>query len=303
MKLFCAIFLLLLSLSPAIAKVDESEAVEIGGIKQWIQIKGENDKAPVLLFLHGGPGGSTMRYGQKFTDELQKYFLVVQWDQRETGKTALLNATDKPLTPDLFVEDAVAMIRYLLQRYAQEKIYLVGHSWGSFLSLSVAARHPELLAACFAMGAMVNQLESERLSLALMKENAEKKNDQEELKELAQVSVPFQNGTQLYYHRKWVNIFMDASPPQKDYVEQWAIKWLTLFNEASKVNFIREIPEFKCPMFFLVGRHDYLTAFSLTEEYYKKVKASQKALVWFEQSGHSPNLTESKKFQETITIL
>ena len=141
-----------------------SQAVEIGGIKQWINIKGTNGSNPVLLFLHGGPGNSAMSYAERFTNELQKHFVVVQWDQRESGRTAKLNTSDKPLTVAVMEEDAVDMINYLRTRFSQDKIYLMGHSWGGFLGLTVAANHPELLKAFMAISPMVYQVESERLS-------------------------------------------------------------------------------------------------------------------------------------------
>ena len=134
--------------------VDKEEAVSIGGIKQWISIKGLDLKNPVLLHLHGGPGNSVMSYADKFTSDLQKDFVVVQWDQRESGKTARLNPSDKPITVDLMMSDAEEMVRYLRTRFSKERIYLSGHSWGGFLALLVASRHPELFEACISMAPM-----------------------------------------------------------------------------------------------------------------------------------------------------
>ncbi len=113
--------------------IDTAAAVDIGGIKQWISIKGTNNGNPVLLFLHGGPGNSAMGYAAKFSGELQKYFVVVHWDQRESGKTAELNASDKPLSVALVENDAIEVINYLRRRFSQDKIYVMGNSWGGFL--------------------------------------------------------------------------------------------------------------------------------------------------------------------------
>ncbi len=174
-RFLCILFLitpLLSSQNPS--TIDISEAVEIGGLKQWINIKGTNRSNPVLLFLHGGPGNSAMGYADRFTHELQEHFLVVQWDQRESGVTATLNTSDRLITVALMEKDAVEMINYLRSRFAQEKIYLMGHSWGGFLGLRVAARYPDLLKAYFAISPMINQLESERLSLAWLISKAER---------------------------------------------------------------------------------------------------------------------------------
>ena len=282
------------------AQINLSQAVEIGGIKQWINIKGTNGSNPVLLFLHGGPGNSAMGYAERFTNELQKHFVVVQWDQRESGKTAKLNKSDKALTVAVMEEDAIEMINYLRTRFAQDKIYLMGHSWGGFLGLTVAAKHPELLKAYMAISPMVYQIESERLSLDWLINKANKDHNPKALEELAGVHIPFQNADQLYYHRNWLARAMGTKFPSKAYVEVWGKKWLSLFNQASQVNFFAIAPEITCPIYFFVGRKDYQTHFKLTEDYYKVLKADKKQLFWFENSGHNLNLTEPKKMQEII---
>ncbi len=280
--------------------INIAEAVSIGSIQQWIQIKGTKSDAPILLFLHGGPGNSAMSYADKFTGELQKYFLVVQWDQRESGRTLKLNPSNKPLSLALMEADVVEMINYLRTRFSKDKIYLIGHSWGGFLTLRMASQHPELLKACFAISPMVNQLESERLSLAWMKEKAMEAKNQTALAELGQVKIPFENGEQIYFHRNWLAHYSGNKALSKPYIQSWAIKWLGLFNEASGINFTLETTEIKCPIYFFVGGKDYQTHFKLTEDYFKNVKAGKKDLFWFANSGHNLTLTEPKKLQGIV---
>jgi pimeloyl-ACP methyl ester carboxylesterase len=299
-RFVCFLLLIVPLFSLQRSSINLSEAVDIGGIKQWISIKGTNNSNPVLLFLHGGPGNSAMSYADKFTSELQKHFVVVQWDQRESGKTAKLNVSDKRLSVATMEEDAVEMINYLRARFSQDKIYLVGHSWGGFLGLTVAANHPDLLQAYVAVSPMVYQLESERLSLQWMVNKAKEDNNQPALDELAKVSIPFQGGDQLYYHRSWLARLMGNKFPSKDFVETWARKWLPLFNEASAVNFFEVAPEIKCPIYFFIGRKDYQTHFKLAEDYYHALRADKKQLFWFELSGHNLNTKEGEKFQDII---
>jgi pimeloyl-ACP methyl ester carboxylesterase len=294
----CLLFLIAVLPGMGWSGIHSSEAVEIGGIKQWVTLKGDNLAAPVLLFLHGGPGNSAMAYADRFTGELQKHFVVVQWDQRESGVTAQLNRTNQPLTVELMERDAVEMINYLRSRFSQNKIYLMGHSWGGFLGLTVAAHHPELLEAYLAVSPMVYQLESERLSLQWLKTKQD--HNRQAIAELSTVTIPFQNSDQLYYHRSWLAREMGTKPASKAYVEVWSKKWLAVFNEASQVNFFATVPEIKCPIYFFVGRKDYQTHFKLTEDYYRALKADKKQLFWFADSGHNLILTESKKFQEIV---
>lgn len=295
--------LILIILLPQIAsafRIDGSEAVEIGGIKQWIKFQGEDDQAPVLLFLHGGPGNSAMSYAERFTQELQKHFIVAQWDQRESGKTVSQNKSPEPLTVSIFIDDAIEVIAYLSSKFSQEKIYLVGHSWGGYLGLRVATERPDLLKGYFAMSPMINQLESERLSLKTMQDKAMKENNTEAIAELSKVEVPFKNGEQLFHHRKWLSKLMGSPSPTRTKVDQWATTWLSMFNEASQTNFIEFAPELKCPIYFLIGSNDYQTHFSLAESYYKQVVCKEKKLYWFTDSAHNPHLTESLKFQNII---
>ncbi|MEQ1584400.1 MAG: alpha/beta hydrolase [Cyclobacteriaceae bacterium] len=297
------LFLLLFILAAPItfgAGINNSEAVEIGGIKQWIKFQGVDDQAPVLLFLHGGPGNSVISYADRFTKELQKHFIVVLWDQRESGQTAVLNKSPDALSVSIFVSDAIEVIKFLCARFRQEKIYLVGHSWGGYLGLRVVAERPELLKGYFAVSPMINQLESERLSLKVLQEKAAKENNQKELSELSQVEVPFKNGVQLYYHRKWLSKLMNSTTPIREKVDQWSVTWLTLFNEASQTNFFEFAPALKCPVYFLIGSNDYQTHFKLAESYYQQVVCQEKKLSWFKHSAHNPHLTETAKFEELL---
>ncbi len=281
-------------------RINHGEAVEIGGIKQWIKFQGEDDRAPVLLFLHGGPGNSVISYADRFTTELQKKFVVVHWDQRESGQTVALNKSQQPLTVSLFISDAIELINFLRAKFTQDKIYLIGHSWGGYLGLRVAIEKPELLHAYLAMSPMINQLESERLSLKVLLDKAESENDNEALKELKTVEIPFKNADQLFYHRKWLSKLMKSTLPTHSRVERWADTRLVLFNEASKTNFAEVAPELNCPDYFLSGSKDFQTHYSLAESYYEKVLCKEKKLYWFSDSAHNPHLTETAKFQNIV---
>jgi pimeloyl-ACP methyl ester carboxylesterase len=282
--------------------IHESLSINAGNISQWIKIDGDNDQNAVLLFLHGGPGGSVISYSNRFTKELQKHFIVVQWDQRETGKTKSLNSSPAHLTVPLFENDALEIINYLRSKFHQDRILISGHSWGGFLALVIASHHPEFILACFAAAPMIYQLESEKMALSKMKVLAEQENNKDALQELAKIRIPFENGTQLFYHRKWLYQLINRRkvPFSQAYVENWSKTWLPLFNDASQMNFFEVAPEIKCPIYFMVGTKDFQTNFELTEHYFEKLKAEKKELFWFRDSAHGLNLTESKKFQQVI---
>jgi len=295
--------LLLFAFGSQARNIRTAEAVSIGGIQQWISMQGASDTLPVLLFLHGGPGNSAMGYSNKFTNELQQYFIVVYWDQRESGKTANLNSSPDSLSVSLMEKDASELVDYLRKRFHQEKIYLVGHSWGGFLALRVAALHPEWLAACVAAAPMVNQWESERQTLSWLMEKAQRDKNEEAIRELSLVHVPFESPDELYYHRRWLLLANGKNALSKNYVRRWGKKWFAMYGEACGINLFEVEPFIRCPVYFFLGTNDRQASSSISEAYYQAVKAEKKDLIWFTNSGHSLNLTEPKKFQESIVAL
>jgi pimeloyl-ACP methyl ester carboxylesterase len=292
---------LLVSLQVWADPIEGKEAISIGGIKQWISYQGQDSRNPVLLFLHGGPGNSAMSYADRFTGELVKHFTVVFWDQRESGKTATLNPSPKPLTVSRFVQDAIEVIDYLCNRFAKKGVYLVGHSWGGYLALRIAEEKPDRLLVCIAMSPMIHQEESERISLNELFKKAEEQKNEECLRELKTVQIPFANAGQLYIHRKWLNkLLMNNPSPSETRVRSWSVTWLSLFNEASKTDFVTQHAQLNCPVYLFIGSRDHQTHFSLAESYYQKLNCPEKKLYWFTQSAHNPHLTETDKFQKTL---
>lgn len=281
--------------------IDTAQALVVGGIKQFVTFKGNDRSKPLLLFLHGGPGNSVMGYSNKFTNKLVEHFVVVQWDQRESGRTLELNKSPLPLSPQLFADDTNDIIEMLLGQFQQKKLFLAGHSWGTYLGFCIAKEYPELLYAYIAICPMVNQLESERIILDLMNAKAKETNNKTELEELAKVAIPFANGEQLYYHRKWLQDYSgNKFRATKEYVEAWADTWLPVFNEASKENLFESGKELKCPVYFFVGRKDFQTNSEITNQYYHQLKAPKKGLFWFENVGHSIPSAEPKLMQQII---
>lgn len=169
----------------------------------------------------------------------------------------------------------------------------------------IARTYPQLLHAYISIGPMINQLESERIALAMMKEKAVKEENKKATLELESVHVPFENGEQLYYHRKWLlDLAGSRRSLSRQYVEHWAQTWLAVFNEASKENLPLTLPEMGCPLYIFAGRQDYQTNSSIAEQYYGMVKAPRKGFYWFD-TGHSIPSAAPAQMQDLIikTIL
>ena len=164
MPLVVLILLLLISLafwygpahSPAPGGIDRLEQVELGGVRQWISIRAADPHAPVLLFLHGGPGSANLAKLRLQVPQLEKHFVVVTWDQRGAGKSASLGFDYSTLSIEQMVSDAHELVTYLKTRFGVEKIYLMGFSWGTVIGLSLADRYPQDFYAYIAVSQIVD---------------------------------------------------------------------------------------------------------------------------------------------------
>ena len=281
-------------------QIDAKAIFNIGGIKQSVRIKGKDVANPLILFLHGGPGGSLMQKIDKISGKLQQHFVVVHWDQRETGETLRLNKTTEPLTLQLFYNDARDLVDTLLRKFQRSKLYLVGYSWGSGLGFYIADKYPELLYAYIPVSPLIDQWRSDSISLAMLK----KKMGNNARKELAQVEIPFENAEQLYYHRKWLlkhggQKFVGLSLP-KSFFQSWAVTWFGVFLRSCDVNRFQSIPAINCPVYFFAGDKDYHTNYTITQEYFNRITAPKKDLFLFENAGHSLPETHYNEFQDII---
>jgi pimeloyl-ACP methyl ester carboxylesterase len=144
--------------------LSEKIHVEINGMEQGMFIKSKNIHNPVLLFLHGGPGMPEYWLTQRYPTGLEDHFTVVWWEQRGAGLSYNPEIPPETMTAEQFIADTLAVTRYLLNRFSQEKIYLMGHSWGSYIGIQAAAQAPELYHAYIGMGQISYQLQSEQLA-------------------------------------------------------------------------------------------------------------------------------------------
>jgi pimeloyl-ACP methyl ester carboxylesterase len=285
--------------------VDTTAIFNIGGIKQYVRIKAKDRSKPLLLFLHGGPGSSLMQKIDKVSGKLQQHFVVVHWDQRETGETLRLNKTTQPLTLQLFYNDTHELIDSLLRTFRRSKLYLMGYSWGSGLGFYMADKYPWLLYAYIPVSPVIDQGRSDSISLAMLK----KEMGSSARKELSIVKIPFENAEQLYYHRKWLfkhegQKFVSLSL-RKSFVESWAVTWFDVWSKSNDVSLFESLPAIKCPLYFFAGEKDYNTNSSITAEYFNKVRAPKKDLFLFKDAGHGLPETHYDEFQDIIikTIL
>lgn len=301
-----SIFIIVLLSSKLLAQSEPAyDTVSIGNIQQVVSYSGSKD-LPLILFLHGGPGSSRMKQAEVFSNILQKYFLVVQWDQRDAGRTLALNKSPIPITLKLMENDTYELIKVLLKKFNSEKIYLVGESWGTVLGFKMAEKHPELLNAYIAFSPVVNQTKSEEILLEKLKLYAKEKGDKLGQKELDAVEIPYGNYEQLNYAKKWMlihdghSLSADNIVAFNQYIKDWSETWLPTWNEAIGHNLFSELPKISCPVYFFLGAKDLQTNFGIAKDYFSILKAPKKDIFLFENAGHSVLTEEAERVQQII---
>lgn len=306
------------------AGVERLEAVRIGGIDQWISIRGHDRRNPVLLMIHGGPGFVSMPTSWYFQRGWEEYFTVVQWDQRGAGKTYVANDPAKlapTMTRERIVEDALELIAWLRRELGKERIFVVGHSWGSVIGLDVAQRRPEWLHAYIGFGQATNVRESERRGWQFVMERARAEGNAEAIREL-QALAPYAAPGQplplaaLGVQRKWLGVFGGAVHGRTDGMaaEAAAITLAPEYTDADvakvwEANAFSEqhllpavvdldlstVEELACPLILFSGRHDHNVSSAVGAEWFARVRAPVKHLVWFERSAHEVMIEEPGK--------
>jgi pimeloyl-ACP methyl ester carboxylesterase len=305
--------------------IAELKPVELNGYPQWLLIRGQDVSKPLLLFLNGGPGESNMWTAHYAMKELEKYFVCVNWDQRGTGKSFRPGPPPESMTIDQFVKDTIALIELLRARFGQQKVLLLGHSWGSILAMKVAAARPDLLYAVIGMGQFVDGKRGEDLSYRYVLERAHAEHNRKAIRILEQLGAPPYPKDGLFVQRRWLvryggflhaigtGEFLSILLNTPEYsigdcisnlrMRDMKFSSRRLGDELLGVNLLQEIPELSVPVFLFAGSYDYTTPFVLVEQFYAALQAPFKKLIWFERSAHNPDIEEPDKFQRELIAI
>lgn len=321
LNVYCAAHTEPISSPQGIAVLDE---IELGGVKQWILVRGEDVENPILLFLHGGPGSPEMATHHAFMTGLESHFVVVHWDQRGAGKSYHVSIPESSMTIERFIEDAHLLTGHLKERFGRHKIYIMGHSWGSVLGTLTVDRYPEDYYAYIGIGQVVDLVRNEKISYEYVIKEAEERD-----KPLAKMHLkmiggpPYDNVIELAIQRQYLQKFgggparsqetynkiyrAGAKAPEYTLLGHIKMARGTIYStrqmwpELMTVDLLDTVPRIDVPVYFLHGRHDYNTPWELCQEYYNKLEAPEgKTLIWFEESAHSPNLEEPRKFERVL---
>jgi len=304
--------------------IERTQKVRIGGIDQWVTIRGKDRRNPILLVLHGGPGYVLSPMSWWFQPGWEDYFTVVEWDQRGAGKTFLINNPRKlapTMTRERMIADAAEMVAWLQKEFGKKKIFLLGHSWGSYMGLALARLRPGWFYAYIGTGQITDGPESERRGWRFAMDAARNAHNTKAVRELQLIAPYARPGKEipikdLLVQRKWLSLYggvmayrtgnqveVKTASLSPDYSDseirriwdgnQFSEKFL--LQDVVKTN-MTSIVSLDCPLILLEGRHDFNVNAQLAADWFARVKAPSKQFVWFEHSAHEAMNEEPGKF-------
>ncbi|MGB7982654.1 MAG: alpha/beta hydrolase [Candidatus Nanopelagicales bacterium] len=309
--------------------ISEKIHVEINGVEQGMFIKGTSPDNPVLLFVHGGPGMTMYWMTQRRPIDIYDDFTVVWWEQRGAGLSYDPEIPAETMVASQFIDDTLEVTRYLLGRFDRDKLYLMGHSWGSYIGIQAVAKAPEMYHAYVGVGQLTHQIESEQLAYEYALAQFKDTGDDRMLRRLrgapprawAPLPSAYMALRDEYMHKAGVGttramrsvitgIFLPSWRSSEytlmEKVNLWRGKLYSrraafgLWDTMLMTDLRREVPCVEIPVYFLHGKYDYTSAYPLAQDYFDTLEAPVKGFYTFERSAHSPILEEPDR---TVAIL
>ncbi len=312
--------------NPLPGRLSEKVFVEINGVRQGMFIQSTDGFNPVLLFLHGGPGMPEFFLNASHPSGLERIFTVVWWEQRGAGLSFSSAIPAETMTVDQLIADTITVADYLRQRFGQNKIYLLGHSWGSFLGIQAAAAAPELFHAYIGMGQVAHQLASEVAAHGYMLEAYRQRGDTGMVRKLEAAPVSMSQGLSSQYMRQrdeamhglgvgttrdmrsvitgiFLPVWKSPAYTLGEKIDIWRGKAFSrrfLWEEFLRTDLTSRIHRLEIPVYFLIGRHDYTAHQELSRAYFERLGAPFKRLYVFENSAHSPLFEEPQRARQIL---
>lgn len=301
------------------------EQVPLGNTRQWVLIRSEDVANPVVLFLHGGPGTSQLTLMRTVLAPLERHFTTVNWDQRGAGKSFAAGRDVAGMTLQRFVDDVIELATYLGRRFGQEKILLVGHSWGSVIGILAARQRPDLFSAYVGMGQVAGMATGEWESYAWTLQEAVSAQDDRSVSELLAIGPPPWKGRgwrdRLLMERRILGKFggevrgsrigafdmvLQHVLVSREYTLRDRVNWFRgilrsvelLYPQVNTLDLQAMVPDVEVPVYFLLGRHDHEVPWDVSARYFNALGAPRKRLELFESSAHMMHVEETDRFVE-----
>jgi proline iminopeptidase len=306
--------------------VAELTRVDIGGRDLALMIRGRSTQNPVLLFLAGGPGGSELGAMRRHSQALEDGFVVVTFDQRGTGKSYdQLDPTDT-MTLDEAVADAVAVTNYLRDRFDEEKVYLVGQSWGTTLGVLAVQQHPELYRAYVGVGQMVSQAATDKIfyedTLAWAREEGNtdlvdtlEANGPPPYTDILDYEAALSYEMEVHPYDHSANSEGAGQMSENIFAEEYTLLdqvhilvatldvFSVLYPQLQDIDFRTQATTLEVPVYLAQGRHEAPGRQLLAQEWFKQLRAPSKQLTYFETSGHRPLWEQPAQFHDLMSTV
>lgn len=295
--------------------VTESCYLRIGGIDQWVQIRGRDATNPLLLWLSGGPGASTIPYTAAY-DNWERYFTLVMWDQRGSGQTFARygSSIEDTMTLERMAGDGIELAEHLRVRFSGSSIVLLAHSWGSILGIRMILRRPDLFSAYVGTGQVTRLLHQLEGAYPLLLEHAVVLRREKARKELLAAGPPSEGNIRAYgIANRWAVQFemSDWSMPYTSGPTEHAANSVTepsyvadghkfstrvLTREMVTIDLLETATCFSIPIFLFQGTQDLLTITSSVRAYFDALTAPRKTFVPIRGAGHLAVFTARERF-------
>ena len=285
-------------------RIEEASFITIGGIEQWVTIRGDDSRNPVLLLLHGGPGDVQSPLVSTYAS-YEKDFVLVQWDERGAGRTFARNGA-AGVTRERLIADGIDLAEQLHKRFSPAPLILFGHSWGSIIATGMVQQRPELFVAYVGTGQVAAWADTVQFQFDFLKQRYKEKGDTAALAALEAIGRPDpKNASQYFGFSRPIRQNMNASD------SAWLSGLRNLYNSSGETEAAlkaigdgssasgsaligatveTDLPNtatsFKIPYYVIQGRHDLFAPTPLVEAYFNKVAAPRKRLVIIEDAGH-----------------
>jgi pimeloyl-ACP methyl ester carboxylesterase len=303
--------------------VAEIAYLRLGGLDQWVMIRGKSAANPALIMLHGGPGWSERAFWRHFNAALEKSFATVYWDQRGTGKSFEPTIPRSSMTVEQFISDLDDLVEAVRERLGTASVVIYGHSWGSALGVLYAARHPEKVAAYVGSGQIGDWPAAEAISYEFALAEAKRRGNSRAIRKLRSIGPPPYSADAVFTERTWLARFEGWMRPGALWkvgravirgressifelpgaMRGFRFTMDAMWAEVSRLNLIELVPALELPVFFFLGRKDRWVPPETSEAYLDALTAPSKKLVWFEDSSHELFIDEAGKFNAAMTEL
>lgn len=302
--------------------IDSAGFVQIGGIDQWISVKGADRANPVILVVHGGPGETQWPVASNYA-AWERQFTVAQWDQRGAGRTFGRNGASTPeVNLERITRDGIEVVEHLCRTLGKQSVIVLGHSWGSIVAVRMVQRRPELFAAYVGTGQVASWRASVQMQFDHLLQKARRDNDRDTVRELEAIGEPDPSNATQYFaftrgrlgaampaaDHEWLKGLRAMTPASlgvdarefQDLVEGMEISARSVLPDQMATDLPATATDIGTAFLVIQGRDDITTPTAAAVEYFGKVQAPHKQLVLIDGAGHFAFMTHPAEFLATL---